>query len=325
MQTTTSTWILCNPPATVASPDSCTLFVSNDDWSYHIPPTGTVTFSGAPGGFPTSPLSLSSGGCSPSTTYVKCVFSFTPSSGSEGVYSSPTASYSGDTTHGASSSTTKLIVRTSTTVAFGCASASLPYTRSTQCTVTVTNIDPGYLTPPSGLIIIYGGPGDFPFTCTLVGSIASSSCALTYNSKGGSEGVYSIKALFISLDGTHASSGPSPAQSLTIYTPTVTSLSCSPGATAGSPESCTVTVTNVDHSYHSSPSGTVTLGGKLPPGMPISCKLTGGGGISSSCTVSWTPATQGTYSISASYGGDVTHQPSSTIAPITLVIAVKKH
>jgi Flp pilus assembly protein TadG len=54
--------------------------------------------------------------------------------------------------------------------------------------------------------------------------------------------------------------------------------------------------------------------------MPTSCTLTKGTGIVNACSFSWTPAkgTEGSYSITATYGGDSTHGPSSTHGSLTI-------
>ena len=107
----------------------------------------------------------------------------------------------------------------------------------------------------------------------------------------------------------------------TFLTPTTLMLDCSPSrGTVGVPESCTAYVMNNDLLYFAKATGTVTFAGTLPPGMPASCSLTGGMGIFSSCTVSWTPTpgTEGSYHVTASYGGDATHAQSSGSTALTV-------
>jgi len=108
---------------------------------------------------------------------------------------------------------------------------------------------------------------------------------------------------------------------LAVQTPTTTVLVCLPlTGTVGVPESCTAAVLNNDVLYLMKATGTVTFSGALPPGMPTSCAFTGGSGIISICTVSWTPApgTEGNYHISVSYAGDLTHASSSTGGVLTI-------
>ncbi len=104
-------------------------------------------------------------------------------------------------------------------------------------------------------------------------------------------------------------------------TPTMLVLRCSPhSGTVGVSESCTAYVVNKDLIYYAKVTGTVTFTGTLPPGMPTSCPLAGGMSISSSCTVSWTPApgTERSYHITASYSGDPTHVSSSGSTALTI-------
>jgi len=124
-------------------------------------------------------------------------------------------------------------------------------------------------------------------------------------------GVYSYGATY-SGDSNYLGA-PSGCEPLAIQTPTTSLLVCLPFAgAAGVPESCTVLVANNDLHYDVRPSGTVTFSGG-PSGMPASCVLSPGSGIINACSVSWTPAsgTEGSYSITAYYGGDTTHAPSS--------------
>ena len=102
---------------------------------------------------------------------------------------------------------------------------------------------------------------------------------------------------------------------------TTTVLACLPlKGIPGVPETCAVVVADNRLSYNVKPSGTVTFTGTLPRGMPTGCSLSGGTGIFSLCSVSWTPGTgsEGSYSIIASYGGDSTHAPSSTQGSLTI-------
>ena len=103
---------------------------------------------------------------------------------------------------------------------------------------------------------------------------------------------------------------------------TTTSVSCTPSTgTVGVSQTCTAAVSNVPSFFGTSPGGTVTFSGTLPPGMPKSCTMTSGSGTSNSCSVTWIPASdsEGSYSIVASYGGDSTHA-GSTSSSTTLKI-----
>jgi hypothetical protein len=175
---------------------------------------------------------------------------------------------------------------------------------SEKCTTTVTNGDSGYATKASGTITISGLPAGsgVSASCTL----STGSCSVTWTPASKSEGSYSITATY-GGDTTHTGS-TSPATTLKIQTTTTTSISCSPATRSiGTKETCTVTVTNGDSGYTTKASGTITFSGTLPPGMPTSCTLSSG-----SCSVSWTPASNGSYSIKATYGGDTTHASSAS-------------
>ena len=88
---------------------------------------------------------------------------------------------------------------------------------------------------------------------------------------------------------------------------TTTAVSCIPSTgTVGVFQKCTATVSNIPTFFGTLPGGTVTFSGTLPPGMPPSCTLASSG----SCSVSWTPALNGSYSIATTYGGDTTHASS---------------
>ena len=228
---------------------------------------------------------------------------------------------SSDTTHALSDSSTApqpLTIYSPTSITFSCTSSNdISYTGSlTGCTVTVTNIDNAYMTPPAGTISFSNGPSDFTGSlCTLTGSGDSSSCTFTYNAKPDDEGVYSITATFASIDTTHLGSGPTSAFALTVYTATTVSIACSSPATIGVSNSCTVTVANVDSSYSMAATGTITFTG-VPSGFPNSCVLSSG-----KCTFSWTPSSgsQGSYTIAASYGGDTTHTSSSGSESLSVI------
>jgi len=108
---------------------------------------------------------------------------------------------------------------------------------------------------------------------------------------------------------------PSSCEPFNVQTATTTVVACLPlTVIVGVPEICTAVVANNDLKYNTAPTGTVSFSGSLPGGMPTSCVLSGGKGVLSYCTVTWTTGkgTEGTYKISASYGGDPTHAASSS-------------
>jgi len=175
---------------------------------------------------------------------------------------------------------------------------------SEKCTSTVSNVPTFFGTLPSGTVTFTASPSGsgVPASCTL----SSGSCSVMWTPASKSEGSYSITATYGS-DATHAGSTSS-STALNIQTTTTTSISCSPATgSIGTKETCMVTVTNGDSGYPTKASGTITFSGTLPPGMSKSCTLSSG-----SCSVSWTPASNGGYSIVATYGGDTTHASSAS-------------
>ena len=150
-------------------------------------------------------------------------------------------------------------------------------------------------TSPSGTITFSSASSGFPSSC----AVTAGSCTFNFVPSTGSAGIYdSLKASFAGSTSLTASSGTT---SLTVQTTTsITSLICSPSiTTVGVSETCTVTVTNGDITYQTSPGGTVAFSG-TPSGMPTTCTVTSQTGqTASSCQVTWTPGsnTEGSNSI----------------------------
>jgi hypothetical protein len=196
-----------------------------------------------------------------------------------------------------------VVTQVATTTKVSCTPSTGTVGVSEKCTATVNNVPTFFATLPGGTVTFTGTlPPGMPTSCTL----SSGSCSVTWTPASKSEGSYSITTTY-GGDSTHAGS-TSPATTLKIQTTTTTSISCSPATgSIGTKETCTVTVTNGDSGYTTKASGTITFSGTLPPGMPTSCTLSSG-----SCSVSWTPASNGSYSIIATYGGDSTHASSAS-------------
>lgn len=105
-----------------------------------------------------------------------------------------------------------------------------------------------------------------------------------------------------------------PAISVTVdQAPTTTSVSC-PAFTAGTPTTCTATVSGYN------PTGTVsfTPGTATDSFSPASCTLAASGG-SYTCQVSYTDTAAETPSITASYSGDTNNLASSSSASVTVL------
>ena len=104
-----------------------------------------------------------------------------------------------------------------------------------------------------------------------------------------------------------------------IMTPhsTATSVSCSPDTVlAGSPATCSATVSDAASTGQTSPSGTVSFGTSGPGAFSPtnSCTLVAASSSTASCSVLYTPASNGTAArsdtITANYNGDASHNTS---------------
>ena len=111
--------------------------------------------------------------------------------------------------------------------------------------------------------------------------------------------------------------------SFTVTTGTATSISCTPSSIDynGGQTTCTVTVTSDDSGDSQSITGSVNLSGLPGDASSGSCTLTGPAGVSS-CSVTYTAksSVEGTYSISATYDGDVYHGGSSTTSSSSFTV-----
>ena len=106
--------------------------------------------------------------------------------------------------------------------------------------------------------------------------------------------------------------------------PSTTTVACAPATlTLPGASSCTTTVT--DSAAASPPTGSVTLGssGAGAFGLGASCTLAPSTGATAMCQRTFAPSLAGLQTITASYGGDPTHLPSS--ATTTLQAGVTTH
>jgi hypothetical protein len=96
-----------------------------------------------------------------------------------------TASYGGDSTHGASSGQAAVTVTLRVTSTALTCTAVRP--DLSQCTATVSDTSPGSATAPSGTVsFTSSGPGYFDARqCTLSGSGSSASCTVSYKESAG--------------------------------------------------------------------------------------------------------------------------------------------
>src|SRR2546427_75986 len=112
---------------------------------------------------------------------------------------------------------------------------------------------------------------------------------------------------------------------VTPITPAATSrcLESTRVVSVASPTSCTATVTDSTPMSATAPSGPVSFSQDTDSTAFASCGLGGAstnsltGAVSTSCTVTYTPATVGAHLITASYGGDTTHLGSAGTTTVT--------
>src|SRR2546427_3863131 len=189
-----------------------------------------------------------------------------------------------------------------TSTAASCSPSSLAVSVSATCTATVTDTSGTPITPAGTVSFsVPGVTGSFsPFSCTL----ASGSCSVSFTPS--SAGNATITGVY---GGDSAHSGSSGKTTVTVSKrATSTSVACAPSTVVvGQSTSCTASVTDTSPGTASTPTGMVTF---TPGGT---CTLASG-----SCSISITPTVVGTLSVSANYGGDSTHGPSTGGTVVTV-------
>jgi Bacterial Ig-like domain (group 3) len=101
--------------------------------------------------------------------------------------------------------------------------------------------------------------------------------------------------------------------------PTSTIVSC--GTTPVGPGElrlCTAIVTDTATSQPNTPTGTITFSSSAPASFSYNPCPSSGSGLSAICFVQFSSLAAGPQTITASYGGDSTHSPSSGIASLTV-------
>jgi PKD repeat protein len=297
-QRSTGTAVSCVPTA-LGVDQACTATVTDNSPGAVATPVGSVSFTtNSTGTFTSSSCTLAGTGTS---RVASCQVTYTPAAVGEHTI---TGSYSGDSIHLVSQGSTSIgFGKDSTSTTVACSPSSVAINQATTCTVTVNDTATIGPTSPTGTVgFTSNGAGTFAGSpCTLVSQTATSStCQITYTATSGA-GTHSITATYDG-DATHNGSTSSQAFGLTVTLRTTsTSVSCSPsGVVVNQATNCTAIVAD------SSGSGAVTPTGNVffTPGG--SCTLVNG-----SCSVTVTPSSSGSFSISASYGGDSNHSTSS--------------
>src|SRR3989441_440123 len=143
-----------------------------------------------------------------------------------------------------------------------------------------------------------------PNPCTLTPGTTSSTCLVTFTAN--TLGSYPITATYTPAPtSVHATSNGSDTVMVTART-TSTTLDCPASTPANSPLSCTVTVADTDSAPKSAPLGMVSFVVSTSPSgsssavAPNPCTLTPGT-TSSTCLVTFTANTLGSYTITATY------------------------
>src|SRR2546426_320312 len=336
---TTTTTVTCTPGTIpVDSSTSCTATVRDTDNGKKTAPDGTVTWTtdggGIPGGgtfsSPTCILIEDTDRSSCSVTYTPTAVGsgshlitasyggggkHLPSSGTTRGSGTIPATYRGDAKHKVSSgSTTVPAAKRSTATSVACTPGSVVVDQTTTCTATVSDTGPGTKKTPTGTVTwMSSGVGTFSSaTCTLDGT---GKCSVMYTPTLVGSGTHTITASYPG-DASHmGSSGSFP---LGVgKRQTTTGVVCTPSQVpVESPTTCTATVFDASAGTKSPPSGTVSWASSGSGTFSsTTCMLTAG-----QCSVSYTPTAigSGIHTITADYGGDSTHAPSSGTTTVTV-------
>src|SRR6202007_1415151 len=116
---------------------------------------------------------------------------YTPASGTEGSHNI-IATYSPDASHGASSSSTSILVSQRTTTAtVGCSSNTVPVGSNNQCTATIRDVSLGTSTAPAGGVSFFLDSAASSFgACSSLITVNSTTatCTVTFTPVSGTEG-----------------------------------------------------------------------------------------------------------------------------------------
>jgi hypothetical protein len=316
----TSTFVGCSlGGVAVGQATSCTAVVT-DTVRGGTTPTGVVTFASD-----TSGGSFSSSSCTLSATSVireaVCSVSYTPGqigSGTQNI----TVSYGGDGHHLASSGQVTLYVTPRyTSTDLTCSPGTVAVGQATSCTATVTDRTYPGPTTPTGVVTFVTDTGGGSFSsssCTLspASTAAQAACSFSYTPGEAGSGTQTVTASY-GGDGIHAASSGQAAIAVTLRV-TSTVLACQQVNPVLS--KCTSTVSDTSPGSATAPSGTVSFTSSGPGVFSATqCTLSGSGTVAS-CTVYYaTPAgvPMTGQTITASHGGDSTHQSSTGSATLT--------
>src|SRR2546425_3522662 len=285
--------------------------VADTDSAPKSAPLGMVSFvvstspSGSSSAVAPNPCTLT-----PGTTSSTCLVTFTANT--LGSYTI-TATYNPAPTsvHATSNGSDTVMVTARTTSTTLDCPASTPANSPLSCTVTVADTDSAPKSAPLGMVsfVVSTSPSGSssavaPNPCTLTPGTTSSTCLVTFTAN--TLGSYTITATYNPAPtSVHATSNGSDTVMVTART-TSTTLDCPASTPANSPLSCTVTVADTDSAPKSAPLGMVSFVVSTSPSgsssavAPNPCTLTPGT-TSSTCLVTFTANTLGSYTITATY------------------------
>ena len=325
------TIVECSPtPLPVNASTQCTATVTDISGGSASVPTGTVTFSSAPGtdgGFDTPSCSLDAQG--------RCSVTYTPTNAATTPHTIA-ADYGGDAKHDASGDTfNQVIGLRAADVQLSCDLSELFIEQTTTCTVTVVD-DTTAGTPitPQGSVGFDDAGKAGAFSAASCSLDAQGQCSVSYTPKPGDAGTSfattPITATYTPATAPAVHATGSTVRSLTVrLRPTTTIIECknSDGAVDGlfvaELGTCTITVKDEGPAPTLTPTGSVTTGvntGAAGGSYTLSgntCgSLTAGGAGESTCSFNYTvnslSIAAGFHTLSAAYNGSSTYEVSGS-------------
>ncbi|HEV3070726.1 MAG TPA: carboxypeptidase regulatory-like domain-containing protein [Solirubrobacteraceae bacterium] len=329
-----ATTVQCVPSSLVAEGQStCTATVVDSATSSLSPPTGTVRFSSSgSGSFSISgKCVLSQSGLA--VGEASCSLTYTPSAtpATQVRHDNIMAIYGGDALHNESSGATiaEVITPHPTATVLECTPSSVVAGSQSTCKVTVSDAAGVAQSTPTGKVSFSSsGSGSFSGSarCTLGESSGGvGSCSVTYTPGGTPATQVRSDTITATYGGDTLHTESSRAGSVQVLTPhpSAITVACSPSTyvVAGRQTTCTATVTDTAGVAKSMPTGTISLSssGSGSFSGASKCTLTESSSGVAACSLTYTPtATPATPVrsdiITAAYGGDSLHTPSSGTA-----------
>jgi hypothetical protein len=213
-----------------------------------------------------------------------------------------------------------------TSTSVSCAPGSVAVSQATMCTATVNDTGPDPRATPTGIVTFAGNShGTFSGPSCALG--AGGSCHVDYTPSAADSGIHRITASYRG-DGAHTASNG--AANLTVNAgdggskrPTSTSVvfCIPPTVTVGSSASCRATVTDAGNGPALTPTGTLRFSSNSHGTFAgASCSLAEVNATSAGCNVVYVPSAvdSGTHGLTATYGGDAVHDPSSGRGTLTV-------